>query len=62
MSDRWLNAPTVDFSVVAPVRVRRLSGGGQPPNLPAWPANPRRNRRSDMPPDPQRHAGRWRWL
>jgi hypothetical protein len=70
VADRWLEAKTVDYSdlpqVCPPVgravvnRARRLSGGGQPPNLPAWPANDeRRNARPDMPHDPRRRSGRW---
>lgn len=59
--DRWPTAPTVEFTVQSPVRVRRLLGGGQPPNLPAWPTNRARNVRPDMPRDPRKHAGWWPW-
>lgn len=61
VTDRWLNAPTVDFAVTPPVRVRRLQRGEQPPNLPVWPTNCGRNVRPDMPCDPRRRVGWWLW-
>jgi hypothetical protein len=63
MSDRWLNAKTVDFSDlpvtqpaagVAPMRpARRLPHGNTPPNMPAWPSSSRyRNARADITHEP----------
>lgn len=58
--DWWLNAPTVDFAQIPPVRVRRLPGRGQPPNLPSWPTNTdRRNVRADIVHDLRDREGRW---
>jgi hypothetical protein len=50
MSDRWLNAPTVDLSLIPPVTAKQLPNGNLPPNMP--PSTRYRNMRADITHEP----------